>query len=341
MGYAIALNFEDGVTRFVQSRSGETVAEASYRAGINIPLDCGNGACGTCKCRVESGAFDSGSYIEDALSDSEAAQGLALACQIVPESDMAIAIAASSAACKTKPQTFRTVLRSVTRLSETAMTVTVDAPTGFGFLPGQYVNIRVPGTMAQRSYSFTSVPGEVALSFLIRDIPAGVMSSWLRSAVPGAMLDMTGPAGAFYLREIRRPALFLAGGTGVAPFLSMLGRLAETGTPYPIHMVYGVTNDADLVEVETLADYVTRIDGFTYTTCVAAPSSSYPRKGYVTDHLTPDALNRGDADIYLCGPPAMVDAVSQWLRQRNATPANFHYEKFAPSDVAALDRQAA
>ena len=70
MGYTIALNFEDGVTRFVQSRSGETVAEASYRVGINIPMDCGNGACGTCKCRVESGAFDPGNYIEDALSDA-------------------------------------------------------------------------------------------------------------------------------------------------------------------------------------------------------------------------------------------------------------------------------
>ena len=58
MGHTIALNFEDGVTRFVQSRPGETIAEASYRVGINIPMDCGNGACGTCKCRVESGAFD-------------------------------------------------------------------------------------------------------------------------------------------------------------------------------------------------------------------------------------------------------------------------------------------
>ena len=164
------------------------------------------------------------------------------------------------------------------------------------------------------------------------------MSTWLRRVAPGAMLDITGPAGAFYLREIRRPALFLAGGTGLAPFLSMLGRLAETGTPYPIHMVYGVTNDADLVELETLAGYATGIDSFTFTTCVAAPSSGSQCKGYVTDHLTPDALNGGDVDIYLCGPPAMVDAVSQWLRHQNATPANFYYEKFAPSEAAALDR---
>jgi benzoate/toluate 1,2-dioxygenase reductase component len=341
MGYTIALNFEDGVTRFVQSRPGETIAEASYRVGINIPMDCGNGACGTCKCRVESGAFDPGNYIEDALSDAEARQGLALACQIVPESNMAIAVATSSAACKTKPQSFQAALRSVTRLSQTAITVAIDAPTGFGFLPGQYVNIRVPGTTAQRSYSFTSAPGEATLSFLVRDIPTGLMSAWLRRAVPGATLDMTGPAGAFYLREIRRPALFLAGGTGLAPFLSILRRLADTGTPYPIHMVYGVTNDVDLVEVEKLANYANRVVGFTFTTCVASPSSDCPRKGYVTDHLALDALNGGDIDIYLCGPPAMVDAVSHWLGQQNVKPANFYYEKFAPSEAATLDRLAA
>ncbi|HYZ22035.1 MAG TPA: FAD-binding oxidoreductase, partial [Rhodopila sp.] len=271
-----------------------------------------------------------------------AERGLALACQIVPESDMAVAVAASAAACRTKAQHARTALRSVTRLSETAMAFAIETPADFSFLPGQYVNIRVPGTTAQRSYSFASAPGEPELAFLVRDIPAGLMSTWLRrTAEPGTLLEVTGPAGAFYLRDIRRPALFLAGGTGLAPFLSMLGRLAEGGTPHPIHMIYGVTNDADLVAVDALAAHAARIDGFTFTTCVATRGSDHPRRGYVTDHLAPAALNGGDVDIYLCGPPAMVDAVGQWLRQQGVTPANFYYEKFAPSGAAAVDRQAA
>lgn len=58
MTHSIALNFEDGVTRFVEARPGETVADASYRIGINIPLDCRDGACGTCKCRVQSGEYE-------------------------------------------------------------------------------------------------------------------------------------------------------------------------------------------------------------------------------------------------------------------------------------------
>ena len=54
MTHQIALTFEDGVTRFIECRDGETVADASYRAGINIPLDCRDGACGTCKSFMKS-----------------------------------------------------------------------------------------------------------------------------------------------------------------------------------------------------------------------------------------------------------------------------------------------
>ena len=332
MSYSIALNFEDGVTRFVEARAGETVADASYRLGINIPLDCRDGACGTCKCRVESGRYDGGSYIEDALTDEEAASGLALACQMRPESDLVLAIPASSAVCKTAGQSFTTTLRGVERLSETSIAFTLEAPAGLGFLPGQYVNLRVPGTEERRSYSFSSAPGDAALSFLVRDIPRGMMSTWLReAAAPGTPMEFTGPAGSFYLREVRRPLLFLAGGTGLAPFLSMLGRLAEQGTAQPVHLVYGVTNDADLVGVATLEALAARIPGFTFATVVADEASAHPRTGYVTAHVEPGHLHGGEVDVYLCGPPPMVEAVRAWLGAQGVTPANFYYEKFSPS----------
>ena len=117
MSYKVALNFEDGFTRFIEARLGETVCDASYRVGINIPMDCRDGACGTCRCRIEAGDFDPGSYIEDALTDEEAAEGYGLACQMRPKTDLVVSIAASSEVCKTKGQTFQACLRSVDRLS--------------------------------------------------------------------------------------------------------------------------------------------------------------------------------------------------------------------------------
>jgi benzoate/toluate 1,2-dioxygenase reductase component len=332
MSHSIALNFEDGVTRFIECRPDETIADASYRVGINIPLDCRDGVCGTCKCRVESGKYDRGSYLEDALSGNEAAQGYALACQTRPKTDLVVAVAASSVVCKTRGQKYRTRLHSVNRLSETTIAFSLDRADAFTFLPGQYANVSVPGTDQRRSYSFSSPPRAETLSFLVRNIPPGVMSSYLREkAVPGTPVEFIGPAGSFYLRDIKRPLLLLAGGTGLAPFLSMLGKIAEIGSAYPIHLVYGVTNDVDLVDIEQLEESSTRIPGFTFSTCVAATDSAHPRKGYVMAHVESGHLNGGDVDVYLCGPPPMVDAVRAWLGEQSMTPANFYYEKFSPS----------
>lgn len=341
MTHSIALNFEDGVTRFVEARAGETVADAAYRLGINIPLDCRDGACGTCKCRVESGSYDGGSYIEDALTEEEAASGLALACQARPKTDLVVAIPAASTACKTRPQSFETVLRGVERLSETSLAFTLDRPAGLAFLPGQYVNLCVPGTEQRRSYSFSSAPGADGLSFLVRDIPAGLMSGWLREAQAGVAMEFTGPSGTFYLRDVARPVLFLAGGTGLAPFLSMLGRLVETGCDQPVRLVYGVTNDADLVGLAELDAYASRLPAFSYVTTVAAEGSAHPRKGYVTAHVDPAWLNGAEVDIYLCGPPPMVDAVRGWLSAQGVTPAAFHTEKFSPSAPTVAGKLAA
>ena len=78
MSHHIALQFEDGVTRFIEATPTETVADAAFRQGINVPLDCRDGACGTCKCFAESGQYTMGDYIEDALSEDEAEQGYVL-----------------------------------------------------------------------------------------------------------------------------------------------------------------------------------------------------------------------------------------------------------------------
>jgi benzoate/toluate 1,2-dioxygenase reductase component len=333
MGHNIALNFEDGFTRFVEGRSGETVADASYRVGINIPLDCRDGACGTCKCRVQSGEYDGGEYIEDALTEEEAAEGLALACQMRPKSDVVVDIFASSEVCKTKGQAFQAQLKAVDKLSDTTIAFTLEGAGPLSFLPGQYVNVLVPGTDQRRSYSFSSPPGAETQSFLVRDIQPGLMSTFLRErATSGTPVEFIGPSGSFYLREIRRPVLFLAGGTGLAPFLSMLGKIAETGSGgQPVRMVYGVSNDTDLVGVDRLEEFAARIPDFAFSTCVAAEGSAHARKGYVMAHIEPAHLNGGEVDVYLCGPPPMVDAVRSWLAGQGVAPANFYYEKFSPS----------
>lgn len=335
MTHKIALNFEDGVTRFIEARVGELVADAAYREGVNIPMDCRDGACGTCKCRCEQGDYTLGSYIEDAMTEDEAAEGFVLTCQMKAQSDCIIRIPASSAACKVKAGAMPATLLEARQLSPTTIgfSVKLADPAALSFLPGQYVNVSVPGTDQTRSYSFSSMPKDGVVEFLVRNIPGGLMSSYLAGKAKGGdLLTITGPIGSFYLREVKRPALFLAGGTGLAPFLAMLETLQASGSTQPVHMIYGVTNDADLVETGKLAAFAAAIPGFTFSTVVADPASAHERTGYVTHHLPDAALHGGDVDIYLCGPPPMVDAVRNFLTEKGVKPASFHFEKFSPSE---------
>ncbi|MCP3656824.1 MAG: ring-hydroxylating dioxygenase ferredoxin reductase family protein [Herbaspirillum sp.] len=334
--YRIALNFEDGVTRFVDCGANEKVLDAAFRNRINLPMDCSDGVCGTCKCRAESGTYDMGDdYIDEALTGDEAAEGLVLTCQMVPQSDCVIAVPVPSTACKTGTSKFGAKVEAVTPFGDAAYELALDVKDAPVFLPGQYVNIGVPGSEQHRSYSFSSASGAGRMTFLIKNVPGGLMSSWLAAAAPGADLEMTGPLGSFYLRAVTRPLLFLAGGTGLAPFLSMLEELARQGTSQPVHMIYGVTRDQDLVQVERLQDYALRVPGFTFTTCVADPATTHERQGYVTQHMPAQALHNGNVDVYLCGPPPMVDAVQKHFKTEGITPASFHYEKFTANQPAA------
>lgn len=333
MTYKVALNFEDGVTRFVNCEEGELLSDAAYRQRVNIPLDCRDGACGTCLCKAEGGAYDLEDYIEDALSDEEREQGYVLTCRMKPQSDCVVSVPVSSKVCKISHLTINTTLAEINKYSETAIGFSIqsDGLSELHFLPGQYVNVKVPGSEDVRAYSFSSLVGDDnKVSFLIRVIPDGKMSTYMRDdAKVGDQLEITGPYGSFYLRDVERPVLFLAGGTGLAPFTAMLEKLTVNGSRYPVHLIYGVTNDIDLVELEKLEKFDAENDFFTYSTCVASEDSFHPNKGYVTKYIKEQHLNNGDVDIYLCGPPPMVDAVNHYISEKEINPASFHYEKFS------------
>ncbi len=339
MSYRIALNFEDGATRFIDCNPGEKVLDAAFRQKVNLPMDCSDGVCGTCKCRCEQGTYDLGDdYIDEALTADEAEEGLVLTCQMEVSSDCVIEVPVPSSACKLAPAVHRGKVSSVRMVSDSTiiLTLQVDDPQALAFLPGQYVNLTVPGTDQHRSYSFSTKPGAKEASFLIRNIPGGLMSTWLASApAPGTGMTFVGPQGSFFLRTINRPTILLAGGTGLAPILSMLEVLADTGTDQPIHLIYGVTKDADLVELDRIEALAARIPSFTWATCVADQASAHPLKGYVTEHLSDAHLNAGECDVYLCGPPPMVEAVRVFLKDKGVEPRHFHYEKFAPSEGTA------
>ena len=341
MGYQVALSFEDGVTRFIECEEHQTVADASYRARINIPLDCRDGACGTCKAFCESGTYDGGNYIDDALTADEADHGFVLPCSMKPRSDLVLQIATTSAVAKTSEASYSATLAKMDRVSPTTVAVTLHIPnrSELVFLAGQYVNIRVPDTDEIRSFSFSNSPDADELTFLMKLAPGGAMSTYLVDrALVGDEITFSGPNGSFFLRQNEYPILFLAGGTGLAPILSMLRRLRDDSSDRAVHLVYGVSTDDDLAELETLRELATDLN-MTWDFCVSDPASSAEHVGYVTSLIAKEHHYGGSVAVYLCGPPPMVESVRKHFDAEGIVPAGFYFEKFALSGTAVAPRQ--
>lgn len=340
MTHQVALSFEDGVTKFIDCDPSQTVADASYRARINIPLDCRDGACGTCRALCESGEYDGGDYIEDALNQDEASQGYCLPCQMKPKSDLVLNIASTSAIAKTEATTFQATVSGLDRLSDTTTRLRLESSerNKLAFLPGQYVTIAIPGTKEARSYSFANHTDADELSFLIKLTDGGAMSTYLTDrAQVGDQITFTGPHGSFFLRDTERAVLLLAGGTGLAPILSMLRKINEEDSSRPVHMIYGASTDADVVELETLGE-LAEGGRFSWDYCVADEGSQADNIGYVMTLIEDQHLHSGDVAVYLCGPPPMVEGVRNHFSDKEFTPTGFYYEKFAlasPSKTAA------
>jgi NAD(P)H-flavin reductase len=159
------------------------------------------------------------------------------------------------------------------------------------------------------------------------------MTDYLRErARPGDAMSLTGPFGHFYLRRSNRPILMVAGGTGLAPMLSMLDHMAATGmTAQPVHLLYGGNAPEELFALDQLAEYPRR--GLRLSTeCIAVTAGagwSGPR-GHVTELLRPE-LVAGESEVYLCGPPPMIDAGMRWLEAHSVPPRRIHAERFLAS----------
>ncbi len=331
----IALNFEDGVTRIIESKAGETVSDAATAARIKIPLDCTGGICGTCKCKITTGSCDFGEYEEDALTNEEIAEGFGLACQMVPKSDMIIEILASAESCKVEVEKYTTDIVAIDFLSPEIVKLVLKSKNNhkFQFLSGQYAHIEIPSLGEVRSYSFSSMPDMDTVEFLVRLLPQGVMSDYLRKeAKVGDVINLSGPFGSFYLRNIEKPVLFFAGGTGIAPFLSMLEKLAKDNKTHhpPIQLFYGATNEKNLVELDRFATFKTDLQ-FNYSTCVSIEKSDSHPSGFVTQWINKEHLGNQTYDIYVCGPPAMVEAVKSAIEKEGISQNHFYVEKFTPS----------
>jgi len=227
------------------------------------------------------------------------------------------------------------VSSNVIRLVVQVLTADGGAPVSLSFVPGQFVDIEIPGTHTKRSYSMASVSGDGALEFFVRILPDGAFSNFLTNdAKVGMRLNLRGPAGSFGLHENgARARYFVGGGTGLSPVLSMIRHMKNEGDRRPAKLFFGV-NRADelfyLDELKSLRSEMPNLD--LRVAVVEGAEQSEVAQGTVIDLLRKELQGgAGEPDIYLCGPPGMIDAAFAAAAEAGVPKEQVYQEKFLAS----------
>ncbi|NNB46287.1 anthranilate 1,2-dioxygenase electron transfer component AntC [Pseudomonas chlororaphis] len=339
MNHKVAFSFADGKTLFFPVHANEILLDAALRNGIKIPLDCREGVCGTCQGRCESGNYSQDYVDEEALSSADLEQRKMLSCQTRVQSDATFYFDFDSSLCSTAgPAQLSGTVSEVRQVSDSTAILQLQLDqdqAALDFLPGQYARLSVPGTSSKRSYSFANRSGSQQLQFLVRLLPDGAMSNYIRERCQvGDRIELEAPLGAFYLRHIVRPLVLVAGGTGLSALLAMLEQLVADGCTQPVHLYYGVRNVADLCETARIEAYAGQLPGFRYTAVISEPTADWPgKRGYIAEHFDCSELRDSPVDMYVCGPPPMVESIKNWLQDQRLESVQLYYEKFTESNI--------
>jgi benzoate/toluate 1,2-dioxygenase reductase subunit len=280
---------------------------------------------------VTAGEVAYDEYASVSLTQEEMANGEVLTCVAGAATDVTVALPYERGSLIT-PRPFTLKVERITRLCDSVVQLVAksaarSAPT---FLPGQYVNLRIPGTGHWRSYSMANAPsGDGMSEFLIRILPDGEMSRYLTShAAVGDTIEAKGPFGTFYHRAGANRVVMIAGGTGVAPMASMLRTLAARQEHREVLLCFGVTRTEDLFYIDELRAAGSQLARFDLRVAVMSGSDHPYVSGTAVDLIAPDDV--AGSDFYLCGPPAMTDRAHDALSGMTPSAARIFVERFVP-----------
>lgn len=234
-------------------------------------------------------------------------------------------------------------LTSRRELSEGLVLIRVAADRPFAFEPGQYATLGLTGAdgaLVQRPMSIASSADDVSeYEFFIRLVPGGDFTPLLWQQHPADPVRITGPKGRFFLQNDGRTSVFVASGTGLAPFMSMLRTLEARGQSRDIVLLHGVSRDADLAWREELERMAAGPQRLRYVPTVSRPQQC-PRwtgltgraEDVLAGQLDRFGLGSASATVYACGHPQMIDAVSAIAAARGFDSDHIRYERYWASE---------
>jgi len=325
----------------IDADEDQTILRAAAEQGIMLMHGCKEGQCGACKSFVLDGDdLDHDRYSTFALPDYELEEGFTLLCRAHAYEDLTIELLNYDeemihSGLPIQQAVVEVVSNEKVTHDMRHLVVQLVEPTALKFFPGQYVDFAVPGQDATRSFSManTSSMDSGQLEFVIRIYPDGMFSRFLDTEVSvGDRLEITGPFGVFTLRD--RPdadLVFVGGGAGMAPILSLLRSMAARGIDRKATYYYGARGRRDLCFDEELRALEEALPHFRYVPALSEPDDSDEwtgETGLITDVVRRHEGDLAGADAYVCGPPPMVEAALELLPALGVDDRRIFYDKF-------------
>lgn len=339
----ITVRGRDGSSEVFEVRKNDLLLKAAIEQGVDYPHNCRVGVCGTCKTRLVEGRVSP--MVDLALSplkNEEIEAGYVLACQAKVRTDLVVEAKLGHHALLP----VRTVSSQVSRWHRLPgdvidLRLKLDEPVQFN--AGQYCTIAESGSFTRRSYSYYDVPpldeGTPAteVGFLVKRLPGGRFSEWLfEKDRTGAKFWIEGPYGLMGIDDIHVDGLCVAGGTGLAPILSIVGDRLRKSATAKFTIVFGVRTQKDVFANERLQQLLAeggdRVRLVTILSHEAEGSTWTGPRGLVTAALTPGlGVDFNSVAAFICGNLGMVEAVERSLIALGVHPDRIHADKFVPS----------
>jgi len=319
-------------------REGENVLAAALRQGVMLPYSCKNGTCGSCKGLLQAGEVHYPFHPPLALEPGEIDAGFALLCQAAPLADLAVQVREIEAVRDIQVRKLPARVVEKTRLTDNVVRLRLRLPAEqrLQFLAGQYVEVLLTGGK-RRAFSIASCPSlENEIELHIRHVEGGDFTGYVFDELQERdILRFEGPQGNFFVRNDRpeRPMILMGGGTGFAPLKSMIENLLEHGDRREIHLYWGARTAAELYLDELPQSWARAHDHIHYRRALSDPApdeAGGPEAfaGFVHDAVTADHPDLAGFDVYMSGPPAMIEAARKSFARHGLPADRLFYDSF-------------
>lgn len=314
----------------------EAVLAAALRQGVMLPYSCKNGTCGSCRGTVINGSVHYPDHAPEALEEGEAEAGFALLCQAHAKSDLVVDAREIEAVRDIQVRTLPARVVEKEFLSDNVVRLVLRLPLSqrLQFLAGQYVDVFAEGGK-RRAFSIASCPSlENEIELHIRHVEGGGFTSYVFEELKVRdIMRFEGPLGTFFVRNDRpeRPMIMMGGGTGFAPLKSMIENLLEHGDEREIHLFWGARSADELYMDARAASWAGENPHITYRRALSDEGSSTGENdyhGFVHDAVLDSHPDLSSFDVYMSGPPAMIDAAKHAFLDHGLPEGRLFYDSF-------------